>query len=101
MPRGRSFVAWPGTHALIHCGEPRRSLAAFPADARVSVSCGPPKHVQPLPPDFASSRRASVALSPVASKRITWWTISVRCGFTTADVTNMFCVSFGSRSMQW
>ena len=71
MPAGRSFVAWPGTHALIHCGEPRRSLAAFPADARVSVSCGPPKHVQPLPPEAASSRRASVALSPVASKRIT------------------------------
>ena len=59
MPCGRSFVVWPGTQALIHCGEPSRSLAMLPADARVSVSSGPPKQVQPLPPDAALRRRAS------------------------------------------
>ena len=101
VPAGRSFVAWPGTQALIHGGEPSRSLGPLPAAPRVSVSSGPPKHVQPFPPDAASRRRASVAFAPAASKRIAWCTSVRRCGFTTAEVTYMSCASFGSRSMQW
>ena len=33
MPAAASFVAWPGTHAVIHCGAPSRSIAP----ARVEV----------------------------------------------------------------
>jgi hypothetical protein len=54
-----------------------------------------------LPPDFASSARASATFAPVASKRMTWWTSAAFCGLTTADVTNAFSVSFGSRRKQW
>ena len=91
----------PGTQALIHGGAPRVSLETALTVGCVSLRPGPPKQVQPRPPEAASSFRASTAFCHSASKRITWWTIPVRCGRTYAEVTNESCVRCGSSRKQW
>jgi hypothetical protein len=82
-----SLLVWPGTQALIQGGAPSRSFDAESDVGCVSDRPGPPKQVQPLPPEASFSRRASVAFWPDASNRITWCTIVERCGLITALVT--------------
>ena len=74
-----------GVGTWMRLGEP------WPAEARPAVAAG--LAVQPP--------RASAALSPAASNRITWWTMLARCGLTTALVTYMSWARCGSSRKQW